>query len=79
MRFSVTMLVLTVVAYTNLHSPCPAGEAPPLNLKCTRILVCAGYCDLMNIPAVRKLKAAARRCAAVVSRNLPGIARSSII
>ena len=58
MRFPVTMLVLTVVAYTNLHSPCPAGEAPPLNLKGTRILVCAGYWDLMNIPAVRKLTAA---------------------
>ena len=28
MRFSVTMLVLTVAAYASLPSPCSAGDAP---------------------------------------------------
>lgn len=39
----------------------PAAEAPkppPLDLKGVRIMVCAGYFDLMNIPAVRKLATA---------------------
>ncbi len=33
-------------------------KSPPLDLKGTRILVCAGYFDLLNIPAVLNLKAA---------------------
>lgn len=35
-----------------------AGEAPGLDLKGVRVLVCAEYFDLLNIPAVRRLQVA---------------------
>lgn len=34
------------------------ADAPPLALKGARVLVCAGYFDLMNIPALQRLRAA---------------------
>jgi len=47
-----------------------ASETPPLDLKGTRILVCAPYFDLLNIPAVRRLEAAG---AQVRQGNLPSL------
>jgi hypothetical protein len=38
--------------------PVAAAEAPSLDLQGTRVLVCAPYFDLMNIPAVKRLEAA---------------------
>ncbi len=56
MRFHVAILVVTLIAHTSLQPLCTAGETLPLRLKGTRILVCADYWDLLNIPAVCRLK-----------------------
>ena len=58
MRYRVATLVLAAIASAALPSPCTAGQPLPLDLKGTRVLVCASYFDLMNIPAVRRLQAA---------------------
>jgi len=53
-----------VLALMTIHLLCVvaslthAADAPSLDLKGVRVLVCAGYFDLMNIPAVRRLQAA---------------------
>ena len=58
MRFYLASLLLTLAACASLQSPCTAGERLPPNLKGARILVCAGYFDLMNVPAVCRLRTA---------------------
>ncbi|MBU4365894.1 MAG: hypothetical protein L6437_10230 [Kiritimatiellae bacterium] len=56
-KLAAIVLVLSVAAAGWLHAA-EAPKPPPLDLKGVRILVCAGYFDLMNIPAVRKLASA---------------------
>ncbi|MHB9022575.1 MAG: PHP domain-containing protein [Armatimonadota bacterium] len=51
-----SLLVLLMLQMI-LVLPLRAAEAP-LDLKGVRVLVCAGYMDLLNIPAVQRLKAA---------------------
>jgi hypothetical protein len=58
MRFHVATLVLAAILSANLPPPCTAGERLPLDLKGARVLVCASYFDLMNIPALRRLQKA---------------------
>jgi len=53
--------LLAIALAVNLVGAVPASAAnshPPLQLKGTRVLVCAQYLDLMNIPAVERLRAA---------------------
>lgn len=55
MRYLLPLLLL--VPLTS-HCVTATGAESPLDLKGVRILVCAGYMDLLNIPAVRRLQAA---------------------
>jgi hypothetical protein len=52
--WKLTIAVLLAAFPNSSASP----TAPPLDLKGARVLVCATYFDLMNIPAVQRLKAA---------------------
>lgn len=58
MRHQTASSILALLACLGLRPPCMAAEGPSLDLKGARVLVCAGYWDLLNIPAVRRLKTA---------------------
>jgi hypothetical protein len=58
MRNRLAGLALVLLASLSIFSVGRAAEPPPLDLKGVRVLVASGYFDLLNIPAVRRLKAA---------------------
>ena len=55
-RLAAIVLALALIPVSRSAAGSP--KRPQLDLKGVRILVCAGYFDLMNIPAIRKLTAA---------------------
>jgi len=58
-RFGLRTLVTAIVAAMTLFAAeTQAKDAPAVDLKNVRILVCAQYWDLLHIPAVERLKAA---------------------
>lgn len=70
MRSLFVTLIAAVLVFVRPEPPCSAAELPALDLKGVRVLVCAGYFDLLNIPAVRRLKTAG---AEVRQGSLPGL------
>jgi len=68
MRSFAVPFLLALATSVDFATCSVADETPPLDLKGARVLVCADYFDLLNIPAVRRLKAAG---AEVRQGNLP--------